>query len=83
MAKKSMKGMNAAPSMVTDKPSAPRNQRRTIETRKIKNGYVVRQSGHLSDPYEEEETYHPTKPKIAVNVGGKVARANRLKDVPL
>lgn len=64
--------------------SKPKDERRqSIETRKIKNGFIVRQSGHLPNEYDSEETYHPKKPKIQVGVKAQAARKARLKDVPL
>ena len=64
--------------------SKPKDERRqSIETRKIKNGFIVRQSGHLDNEYDSEETYHPKKPKIQVGVKAQAARKARLKDVPL
>lgn len=82
--KKPKNKLRAAASGMDTPMSKPKDERRqSIETRKIKNGFIVRQSGHLPNEYDSEETYHPKKPKIQVGVKAQAARKARLKDVPL
>lgn len=63
--------------MATDKPFKPTNERHSVETRKIKNGYIMRRSGPGigKDEYDSEETYHPKKPKVQIQLGSSNPKA--------
>lgn len=68
MAKAKSKKQQAA--IALSPPSGEDEQRASVSVRKIKNGFISERSGHLKDdPYKSEEMYHPTKPKIQMNVG--------------
>lgn len=47
-------------------------ERKSIEVRKIANGYVARHTTDKSDgSYSSKEVYHPTKPTVKVSVSPK------------
>jgi hypothetical protein len=52
----------------TPMPGYPGDERQTISTRKIGNGYVTTQSSYRKGKFSERETYTPGKPKIELKV---------------
>jgi len=81
MAKK-QKSKNMVGAVPEDRP---KRERHSVNIRQIKNGYIMSRSGPGigKNEWDEEETYHPTKPKVSVSVADKNARAKRLEKVKL
>lgn len=48
----------------------PSSEQQSVETsvRKIKNGFILRQSTYDGKDYKTEETFHAKKPKVNISV---------------
>lgn len=70
---------------VAEMESRPKRERHSVNIRQIKNGYIMSRSGPGigKNEWDEEETYHPKKPKVMVSVDDKKARNRRLAKAKL